>query len=111
MIQRGAAMLFIAAATLGAAAAIRLWALQPLGFASYLHAPGATDAQIIRQYWPHRLVEPEWVPMASRGDRLMRWHMAETVARLSVVSLLWSLTVAAPFAIRRRFRRIQRSGQ
>ncbi|HOW67739.1 MAG TPA: hypothetical protein P5186_27460 [Candidatus Paceibacterota bacterium] len=74
-------------ATFAAAAAVWFWALRPLGSASYLSATGATDADVIRQYWPHRLVEPEWV--SATPDRFMKWHMAEAIARLSVVGVVW----------------------
>ena len=80
----------IAVATFAAAAAVWFWALNPLGFVSYLSSTGATDADIIRQYWPHRLVEPEWISASpDKFDRLVKWHTAEVGARLSVVGLLW----------------------
>src|SRR6266540_3737156 len=85
--QRTTTITIVAVAIVAAAAAIWFWALRPLGFASYLSSTGATDASIIRQYWPHRLVQPEWV--SATPDRLMNWHFAETVARLSVVGVLW----------------------
>ncbi|NOS69671.1 MAG: hypothetical protein HOP33_07055 [Verrucomicrobia bacterium] len=80
----------IAVATVAAAAVVWFWALRPLGFASYLSSTGVTEADIIRQYWPHRLVEPEWISATpDRFDRLMKWHIYETLARLSVVGVLW----------------------
>jgi hypothetical protein len=92
--QRTITITVIAVATVAAAAAVWFWALRPLGFASYLSSTGATDADIIRQYWPHRLVQPEWISATPDGlDRLMRWHSYETVARLSVVAAFWLLTV------------------
>jgi len=75
--------------TVAAALVIWFWALAPICFASYLTSPGASDADIIRQYWPHRVVEPEWV--GATPDRLLNWHITETVARLAVVSVLWLL--------------------
>jgi len=66
------------------------WALRPLGFASYLSSITATDADIIRQYWPHRLVQPEWV--SSTPDRLLNWSFAEAVVRSSVVGIFWLIT-------------------
>jgi hypothetical protein len=83
----------VTAATVAAAAAVWLWALRPLGFASYLTSTGATDVEIIRQYWPHRLIQQEWIPTTADGsDRLMRWHLSETVARLTSVIVLWLVT-------------------
>ena len=74
-------------ATVAAAAVIWFWALRPLGAVSYLTSTGASDADIIRQYWPHRLVEPEWV--SPTPGRLMNWNLTETVVRLAVVAVLW----------------------
>jgi hypothetical protein len=88
--KRNITMTIVTVATVAAAAAVWFWALRPLGFASYLSSAGATNADIIRQYWPHRLVEPEWISAKPDGfDRLMKWHIYETVARLSVVGVLW----------------------
>jgi 4-hydroxybenzoate polyprenyltransferase len=74
---RIAAMMVLTA--VAAAMVVWFWALRPLGFASYLTSPGASDADIVRQYWPNRLVQPEWV--SPTPDRLMNWHLTETVAR------------------------------
>ena len=82
-----AAMMVLA--TVAAAMVIWFWALRPLGAASYLTSTGASDADIVRQYWPHRLVEPEWVSTTPR--RLMNWQLTETAARLGVVAVLWLL--------------------
>ncbi len=100
--QRTITIAVIALATVAAAAAVWFWALRPLGFASYLSSTGASDADIIRQYWPHRLVQPEWV--SATPDRLMNWHFAEVCARLAVVAVSWSLTVGGFFygVIKRR---------
>jgi hypothetical protein len=89
--QRSITISIVAVATVAAAAAVWFWALRPLGFFSYLTSTVATDADIIRQYWPHRLVQPEWV--SDTPDRLMKWHFVETVARLAVVALLWFIVV------------------
>jgi len=95
----------MAATTVVAVAAVWFWALRPLGF-SYLSSGDATDADIIRQYWPHRLIQPEWISAAGdKLDRLMKWHKYETIARLSVVILLW-LIIAGGVAY--RFDRRQR---
>src|SRR5437763_12825008 len=101
--QRTAPTIIVIAATLTAAAAIWLWALRPLGFASYLSSTGATDADIIRRYWPHRLVQPEWIsPAKGTGERLTNWHLAETAARLSVVGLIWIVTIAYIYRVTKR---------
>jgi hypothetical protein len=76
--------------TVAATVAIWLWALEPLGFVSYLTSPGASAGDIIRQYWPHRLVEPEWVSTTPDTlTDLINWNFAETKARLAVVAVLW----------------------
>jgi hypothetical protein len=89
MMKQMPAMLIVVGATLGAAAAIWFWALRPLSF-HYVSSTSATDADIIRQYWPHRLIQPEWVtPAKGTGERLMKWHLTETGARVVVVLLPW----------------------
>jgi hypothetical protein len=88
--KRAITTTIIMVATVAAAVVVWFWALRPFGFASYLSSTEATDTEIIRQYWPHRLVEPEWINAGpDRLDRLMKWHSAETVVRLSVVGVLW----------------------
>jgi hypothetical protein len=92
-----------AAATVAAGAAIWFWALRPLGFSSHPSSTTASDADIIRQYWPHRLVQPEWV--SDVPSRLMNWHRTEAVARLAIVAGLWLLIsggVVFRFVRRRR---------
>jgi len=92
--QRIITITVIAVTTVAAVAAVWFWALRPLGFASYLSSTGATDADIIRQYWLYCLVELEWISATpSRLDRLMKWHIYETAARLSILAALWLLTV------------------
>src|SRR5213592_1657588 len=92
--RRTITMTIIAAATVAAVTAVWFWALRPLGFASYLSSVGATDAEIMRQYWPHRLIEPEWISATSNSmDRLMKWHIYETTARFSAVGVLWFIVV------------------
>ena len=81
----------VAAATILTGVAAYFWALRPLGFASYLSSTGASDADIIRQYWPYRLVQPEWV--GTVPSRLMNWHFAEAVARLTLLGGLWLLFI------------------
>jgi hypothetical protein len=101
--KRTIAITIVIAAIVAAAAAVWFWALRPLGFASYLSSTGATDADIIRQYWPHRLVEPEWV--STKPDRLMNWHLTETIARLSVLGVSWfTIAGGAVFRFKRRWR-------
>src|SRR5678815_5140956 len=91
--KRVTMLAIIAAATACAIAAIWFWALRPFGFASYLRSTEETDAQTIRRYWPHRVVEPEWV--SSTPDQLMNWHRAELLARLSIVAVSWLFITAA----------------
>ena len=77
----------VMAATFLSGALVYFWALRPLGFASYLSSTGASDADIIRQYWPYRLVQPEWV---SEGpNRLMNWHLTEAAVRMALTGGFW----------------------
>jgi hypothetical protein len=75
------------AATVLAGVLVYFWALRPLGFASYLSSTRSSDADVIRQYWPYRLVHPEWV--SEVPDRLMNWHLAEAATRLALTGGLW----------------------
>jgi hypothetical protein len=71
-----------------AAAAFWFWALPPLYISGdYLTTTSVTDADIIRQYWPHRLVQPEWV--SSTTDWFENWSHAEVVVRSLVVGVGW----------------------
>ncbi len=88
---RTARITLVAAATVIAGAAVYFWALRPLGFASYLSSTGASDVDIIRHYWPYRLVQPEWV--SAVPSRLMNWHLAEALTRLALTGSLWLLFV------------------
>ncbi len=77
----------VMAATVLSGVLVYCWALRPLGFASYLSSTRASDADIIRQYWPYRLVQPEWV--SDVPSRLMNWHLAEAIARLALTGGFW----------------------
>jgi hypothetical protein len=81
----------VAAATILSGFAVYFWALRPLGFASYFSSVEASEADIIRQYWPHRLVQPEWV--GSVPSRLLNWHLTEAIARVALVAALWLLFI------------------
>ena len=97
----------VIASALAAGAATWFWVLPLFGFASYLSPPNATDIEIINQYWPHRIIQPEWFSATpGRLERLMKWHAAEGFARLSVVGVLW-FTVASG-SVWKYLRRIKR---
>src|SRR5205823_971964 len=78
-------------ATILCSAAVYLWALRPLGFASYLSSTGASEADIIRQHWPHRLVPPEWV--SATPSTLMNWSLTEAGVRLTLLAGLWIMFI------------------
>ena len=92
-------------ATLAAAAAVWYWAFRPLGFVSYLASTSATEADIIRQSWPHRIVEPEWV--SATPDRIQNWHFTETTVRVSIVGLLWIIVTSGAIYSDIKGRRLQ----
>ena len=83
--------MLVAAGTVLAGVAVYFWALRPLGFASYLSSTGASEADIIRQYWPHRLVPPEWV--SHTPSTLMNWSLVEAATRLAVIVGFWLLII------------------
>jgi hypothetical protein len=62
-----------------------------MGFASYISSTDASDAEIIRQYWPHRLVQPEWV--SDNPSRLMNWHLVESLVRIALVGGSWLIFI------------------
>ena len=51
-----------------------------------IHSTDVTDAGGIRQRCPIRLLRPEWV--SSQPDILVSWLVAETIARLGLVTAL-----------------------
>ena len=106
--KRASAMILVALVSIAAASAISLWALRPLGGGSYLSSTSETDAEIIRRYWPQRLVEPEWV---SAKPDLMSWSMTETFVRVSVVGLLCVTVGGAVYIIVRRNRVSPKRGE
>ncbi len=93
-------------ATIAAFVAVKRWAIVPFGFHSYLSSDGETDAEMIRRYWPHRLIQPEWMGPGDRGFAL--WHVAEAGARVSVVVVLWSMVGLAGWKLAQRSRTLNR---
>jgi hypothetical protein len=90
--MRGTKITLVGAATILAGAAAYFWGLAPLGsFTAYLSSTTG-DADTIREYWPCRLVQPEWV--SDIPSRLLNWHLAEEIARLALVAGLWLLSMA-----------------
>lgn len=83
-----------------AAAAFWFWALRPLGFGSYFSDYGTSEANMIRQYWPHRLVQPEWV--GGKSATFIHWSFAEAVARSSVITVVWLAAIGG--LVHRRIR-------
>jgi len=59
---------------------------------SGLHSTSETEADIIRQRCPVRLIQPEWV--SSQPDRMMNWWRAEIQARFGLIALLWLTAIA-----------------
>ena len=98
--QRSRFVVWLLLATLAAIAAAWFWALRPLLTALlYLYPTDWTQADLVRQIWYFRLVQPEWV---SAPPDYMRWSVAETRARLSVVFLGWLVSIT--FIFRRYLR-------
>jgi hypothetical protein len=83
----------VASATILCGVGVLFWALRPLGFASYLSSTGASDADTIRKYWPHRLVPPDWV--SDNPSTLMNWSLVEAAVRLSVLVGFWLLVIVS----------------
>jgi hypothetical protein len=93
----------IAAVTLIALAITFWWALDPILIAIFMMThTGTTEAELIRQIWHFRLVQPEWI---GTSDQFWRWQQAETYARLAVVFAGW---VGCVVALTKRYRRGKR---
>ena len=90
-----AALATFVVATCVAVWVAKSWAMSPMG-GFYLAHTSETEADIIHRYWPHRLIEPEWVSPAP--DILMNWGMKEAWTRFAVVLLVWSAS-AAPLVL------------
>ena len=90
--QKSTLTVLLLVTTLTALAAAWFWALAPMTTALlYIHSTGWTDADLIRQIWHFRLVQPEWV---STPTDYLRWTQAETLARLAVVFSIWLTSTA-----------------
>ena len=88
-----ALILEIVGATLVVLAIAFFWAFDPiLTPIFWMSRPGETDADIVRQIWHFRLVQPEWL---SGPNQLIRWQQAEVYARLAVVFVGWLVSVIA----------------
>jgi hypothetical protein len=86
--------------TLGAAAAVWFCIVYPLfGFVSYMYSPShpPTDAQMIRDLWHFRLIQPEWLARSSDHmmDLLARWEVIEAGVRALLIFAFWATLVAA----------------
>ena len=55
---------------------------------SGIYSTNMTDADMIRQRCPIRLVQPEWV--SNQPDILTNWMGAEAKARIGLVIVLWA---------------------
>jgi hypothetical protein len=69
-------------------AVIGRWATATASF-FIMYSNGTTDLEIINQYWPHRLIQPQWLG-SNYGelDLLMKWSNMELLARLAVCLLI-----------------------
>jgi len=67
------------------------WALDPILIAIFMMVrTGITDAELIRQIWHVRLIQPELV---SGPDQFWRWQQLEAGARLTLLFLAWLTSV------------------
>ncbi len=82
----------IAAVTLVALVVVIFWALDPILTAIFMMTSSTTDAELIRQIWHFRLVQPEWV---TGPGQLFKWQETEAYTRLSLVLLCWLAAVVS----------------
>jgi hypothetical protein len=53
-----------------------------------MYSNGTTDLEIINQYWPYRLIQPQWLDKNyGEMELLFRWSSMELLARLGVCLL------------------------
>jgi hypothetical protein len=78
------------------------WAIAP-AITPVIALSDGNEADLIRELWPIRLVQPEWV-FYFYGPSLTYWTLAESIARLVLVILGW---LAAAFLIYRKYSRRQ----
>ena len=104
----------IGLATLAAAAVEWFYALPVMFcFISYMYSQShpPTGAQMIRDLWPFRFVQPEWLGRTSdnRWDLLARWQVTEAGVRTFLIFLVWGALVAALVYRHRKLMRCQRT--
>ena len=80
--------------TASAVLLIRSWAI-PVWWTviSYMGNPDATDSEMIKDLWPHRIIQPDW--LSSGSDLFGRWQHAEMHARITLVVIVWLAIVLA----------------
>ena len=79
------------------------WAFAPVTFTTYLGPSRTWTAALIRDYWPHVFIKPEW--FGNTPDVYEKWAFLEAAVRLALVAFTW-LSLVAWFVI--RYRRRQR---
>ena len=101
-----ALILEIVGVTFAALAIGFFWALDPLLTAIFMMTQsGTTDAELIRQIWHFRLVQPEWILDPIQSLQFLRWQQAESAARLSLVFIAWLASVIYLITRHRRGKR------
>src|SRR5262245_41605131 len=93
--RRTGPMLMVLLLTLLAGLVASRWALSPLGFHCYVGPAHTGDAELIREHWPHRLIEPEWFRPAP--DIYVNWSLRETAVRLAAVGCVWLSLITVVF--------------
>jgi len=77
------------AVTALAAAAFWFWAMGMSG--SFLYSTHETQAEVIRRYFPHRIVQPEWL---GNTVTLESWMLTEEKTRILIIVVIWTFTIA-----------------
>ena len=78
-------------ATVSAVVLIRLWAI-PVWWTVLVY-PDINDSEVINEFWPYRIVQPDW--LSSGSDLLGRWQHAEMHARITLIVIVWVAIVSA----------------
>ncbi len=93
-----------AVVTLGAVVAALSWGLWAmLATPQGIYSNNWSEADLIRNRFPHYLVDPSRVASA-RDDLLLPWILAETKTRLAIVWACWFVALILVFVWSRRGR-------
>ena len=85
--------------TLTAGVVAWFWGIAPMTAAPQgTYNSSWTESDLIRDRYPHHLVDPDRIATNSSGDVIIPWTIAETMARVSVIGVCWLAALIVVFA-------------